>query len=418
MPAHDTVVDLIIKRDFVSEQCKVVQNRERRASVMWGPNNSRKNSSEYSFISQVGEQVITKQTPCEKVVELISRGSDYTEIVVMHATRFCVNQRCGRPSSYFVDRERQGHSTCTGCGTVQRLCQNKFSLRLTDDGVANKSQWNHTPGMSHRDCQITTRKGRMLCKKPKSHQRNKWRIRRKIEDILHEKHFMAIESIIRCAKAKLDIFYRHVHPDDEDEADNQFKLPHGGAALAAACVYCSVLEFESRVGYKTPCTLPALQESAQQCRDQKQGRKCRDVTNEKILRYSKLLRKHELCSVEIPTIGAESLLFHPKDAALQHARMALFSDCYPVKFHLRKDESWGLKVRDTKQGVLTIDSCDPNKMAWKIGIRKEDYIFQVGSETIDISYTLKKFETTILELKKIVDNSSVLQLTIMRKKKK
>jgi len=418
MPGRDTVVDLIRKRDFVSQQCKVVQNRERRATVIWGANNSRKNSSEYSFISQVGKQLITKQTPCEKVVELISRGSDSTEIVVTHATRFCVNQRCGRPSSFFVDYERQGHSTCTGCGTVQKLYQSKFSLRLTDDGVANKSQWEHTPGMTHRDCRITTRKGRMLGKKPKSHERNKWRIRRKIEDILHDWHFMAIESIIRCAKAKLDIFYRHVHPDDEDEADNQFKLPHGGAALAAACVYCSVLEFESRVGYKTPCTLPALQESAQQCRDQKQGRKCRDVTNEKILRYSKLLRKHNLCSVEIPTIGAESLLFHPKDAALQHARMAIFSDCYPVKFHLKKDVSWGLKVRDTKQGVLTIDSCDPHKMAWKKGIRKEDYIFQVGSETIDISYTLKKFETKMLELKKSVGNSSVLQLTIMRKKKK
>lgn len=418
MSARDTVVDLIRKRDFVSQRCKVVQNREGRAAVMFPLKYSRKNNGEYSFIKQVGDQVIKKQTPCEKVVELISRGSDYTEIVVMHATRFCVNQRCGRPSSYFVDRERQGHSTCTGCGTVQKLCQSKFSLRLTDDGVSNKSQWEHTPGMTHRDCRITTRKGRMLGKKPKSHERNKWRIRRKIEDILHDWHFMAIESIIRCAKAKLDIFYRHVHPDDEDEADNQFKLPHGGAALAAACVYCSVLEFESRVGYKTPCTLPALQESAQQCRDQKQGRKCRDVTNEKILRYSKLLRKHELCSVEIPTIGAESLLFHPKDAALQHARMALFSDCYPVKFHLKKDVSWGLKVRDTKQGVLTIDSCDPHKTAWEIGLRKEDYIFQVGSETIDISYTLKKFETKILELKKMTRNSSVLQLTIMRKKKK
>lgn len=417
MAGRDTVVDMIRKRDFVSQQCKVVHNREGRAAVMFPLKYSRKNNGEYSFISQVGEQVITKQIHFSKVSELISRVPGETEIVFMHATRFCVNQRCGRPSSYFVDRERQGHSTCTGCGTVQKLCQSKFSLRLTDDGVSNKSQWEHTPGMTHRDCRITTRKGRMLGKKPKSHERNKWRIRRKIEDILHDWHFMAIESIIRCAKAKLDIFYRHVHPDDEDEADNHFKLPHGGAALAAACVYCSVLEFESRVGYKTPCTLPALQESAQQCRDQKQGRKCRDVTNEKILRYSNLLRKHNLCSVEIPTIGAESLLFHPKDAALQHARMALFSDCYPVKFHLRKDESWGLKVRDTKQGVLTIDSCDPNKMAWKIGIRKEDYIFQVGSETIDISYTLKKFETTILELKKIVDNSSVLQLTIMRKKK-
>ena len=418
MPSRDTVVDIITKRDFMSQHGKVVENREKRATVQLSRKYASQHNCEFSYIRSIGKQIIPKGASTAKVSSFLSTVPEETAISVLHPTRFCTNERCGRPSSHFVDYERKGHSTCRGCGHVQKLSQSNFSLRLTDDGVANKSQWEHTPGMTHNDCKITTRKGKTLGKKPKSHERNKWRIRRKIEDIVHDWHFMAIESIIRASKVKLDIFYRHIHPHDEDDGDNQFKLPHGGAALAAACVYCSVLEFESRVGYKTPCTLPALQESAQQCRDQKQGRKCRDVTNEKILRYSNLLRKHELCSVEIPTIGAESLLFHPKDAALQHARMALFSDCSPVKFHLKKDVSWGLKVRDTKQGVLTIDSCDPHKTAWEIGLRKEDYIFQVGSETIDISYTLKKFETKILELKKPVGNSSVLQLTIMRKKKK
>ena len=84
------------------------------------------------------------------------------------------------------------------------------------------------------------------------------------------------------------LFYYTIH-SDEDE-DDERKMPHGTADLAASCVYASVLEFEERVGFKTVCTLPAIQESAQSSRDVKSNRRTRDVTDVKIIRYTNMLK--------------------------------------------------------------------------------------------------------------------------------
>ena len=414
MPCDNDLIGAVFtKRKYLRQCGKLIRNRSKRAAVEFPREFNTKHDCEYSYLVRIGEHAITKNMSMEEVNNILKLAGDLDHISVLHPTRFC--SHCGRPSSYFIDRERAGHSTCTGCGVVQKLFQSKFSLRLNDDGQANKSQWEHTPGMTHYDCSITTRKGRRIGKKPKSHQRNKWRIRGKIEEIANEWHFNAMESIIRVAKMKLDIFYRRVHPDDEDD-DNGNKLPHGGAALAAACFYCAVLEFEERVRFKTPCTLPAIQESAQQCRDHKNGRKCRDVTNSKILRYSKMLKRHGLCAAKVPTIGAESLLFHPKSASLQHARMAIFSDCFRLKFHLPINEKWGIRVKDTNQGVLFLDKCSVDAIAWKRGLRKGDYLFQVDGDTIDIDFTSKKLAEKIVCMKK-QPSKSVVAITIMRKKK-
>lgn len=412
----EKIGQVFTKAKFKHQSGKIVSNLSKRPAVSFPVHFRTKHDGEYSYLVRIGDHTITKTMPLEHVAKILTSAPETAHISVMHPTRFCSN--CKRPSSYFIDRERAGHSTCTGCGVVQKLHQSKFSLRLNDDGKANKSQWEHTPGMTHHDCRITTRKGRTLGRKPKSHERNKWRIRAKIEEIANEWHFQATESIIARSKLKLDVFYRRIHPHNEDDDDNSNKLPHGGAALAAACFYCSILEFEERVRYKTPCTLPLIQESAQQCRDQKSGRKCRDVTNAKILKYSRMLQKHGLCSAMVPTIGAESLLFHPRSASLQHARMAIFNGCYIVKFYLPTKNKWGIRVKDTNQGVLVLESCSTDDIAWKTGLRKGDHLFQVDGETIDIDFTSKKLEKKILSLKKDPLKTAVCIIIMRRKNKK
>lgn len=403
----------IEKFEFDNGGLHLVQNREKRPMVCPDPKiPALRAATEYSYIHSVGKHLVTKFVTLEQTQKWLDELTKYDTVVVMHHTLFCKN--CKRPSSYFIDDERRGHSTCRGCGVVQRLCQNKFSLHLTDDGEANKSQWNHTPGMTARDCAITSRKGRKFGRKPASHLRNYWRIRNKVEEVANDFNFCAVESLIRKAKGKLRKFYYDIHDEDE-EPDMSFKLPHGGAALAAACFYCAVLEFEDRVGHKTICTLPAIQQSAQACRDKKNGRKCRDVTDSKILRYSKRLRRHNLCSVSIPTIGAETLQFHPKSASLQHARMAIFSECQPVRFNLPAGQRWGIRVVDTNQGVIKIESCQPDKIAWQLGLRKGDYLFQLNRDTVDVFCTAKKLEAMISDIKK--KDHPVIQIAIMRKKK-
>ena len=413
----DTITTVLTKGQFVEKSGKLVQNGESRPAVYLPKRWHQVHDGKFSYISQIGERTIRKDDDYKMVMEFLSTAPDTIKIVSRHPTRFCTG--CKYPSWHFISHERDGHATCKHCGICQKLAQNNFSLRLTDDGVANKGQWEHTPGMSHRDSILVNKKGKRLeiaGQKPKSHLRNYWRIRGKIEGIANPWNFMAIESLISKAKEKLKRFYYSIH-NDEVVCDNEGKLPHGGAALAAACFYCAVLEFEKRVSYKTQCTLPAIQESAQSARDKKNGRKCRDVTDAKILRYSSLLKRYGLCSVIIPQIGAETLRFHPKSAALENARMGIFNECHPVRFHLPTSEAWGISVGDTHNGVLYIERCTTSSEAWKQGVRKGDYIFQIEKETLDIDFTPNKFAKRIENLRQRLVDKPVIELMIMRKKK-
>lgn len=414
----DSIGELITKERIVKMKAKIVENYDRRAGLRFPQGIRIKHNGPFSYIKKVGEHNVTKNTTVKQVAEWIQQSSPRTHLLIIHSTKNCVG--CKRPAWNFIHFERQGHSTCPSCGTVSRLCQNKFSLRLTDDGEANKSQWEHTPGMTHRDSELRNKKGNRMeiaGQKPKSHLRNYWRIRKKIDGISQDWHFMAIEGIIRRAKTILKKFYYSIHSDTEGDNDNFYKLPHGGAALAAACFYCAVLEFERRVGYKTQCTLPAIQEQAQQERDVKRGRKCRDVTDTIILRYAKRLKSRELCHVEIPHIGAETLQFHPKSAAIEHARMAMFNECHPVRFHLPTNKKWGIKIGNTNKGVLYIENCQPGGNAWDQGLRKNDLLFQVERETLGIDFTPVKFEKHIINIRKQHSKKPVIEFMVMRKNK-
>jgi hypothetical protein len=411
----DLITTTFTKSEFIRKGGKMTLSVERRPSVVFPRQNRPKDLCDYSFMDQLGQTSIKKRSSLEQCRKIFDEMPENALMVVIHPTRFCCNARCGRPSSYFIDRHREGHSTCTKCGTVQRLAQNNFSLRLNDDGDANKSAWEVTPGMTARDCTITTRKGQRIGHKIKSHQRNLWRIKGKVEGIANEWHFEAMESLIRRGKNILTKLYYRIHNDDHSD-NPEGKLPHGGAAIAAACFYCAVLEFEQRVKFKTPCTLPAIRESAQSCRDHKTGRTCRDVTDVKILRYARMMKKQGLTPAHIPDVSAETLSFHPKSAALQHSRMALFGECNPTKFHLPIADKWGIKVGDTEQGVLYIDNCAVGSCAWSQGIRKGDYIFQLEGETVNCDCTPKKFEQKIINAKQCIQHKSVIELAVMRKK--
>lgn len=401
------------KRDFVDFGGRVVLNKDKRPAVTFtgGPGSK---LSPYSYLVGIHTEKIFKNVELKKCQDLIEKMRSHETICIIESTRFC--DHCNRPAWCFLKFEHKGHATCPGCGVVQKLYTSNFSLHLGEDGHANKSQWDHTPGMTARDCSIH-KKGKRVGQRPKSHWRNFLRIIGKIEAIANDWHFMAMESLIRQSKAKLKRFYYRIHNDSESDSYSESKLPHGGAALAAACLYCAVLEFETRVGYKTPCTLPAIQESAQSCRDIRNNRKCRDVTDRKILRYACLLKRYGLCAVKIPEIGAETLRFHPKSAALQHARMAIFNECSPVRVHLPTKEGWKMRIGNTDQGVLYINAVQVGGHAWEQGIRKGDYIFQVEQETMDIHCTPKGLEKHIRDLRKRLAKKPVIQFTLMRKKK-
>ena len=402
----------LMKMDFTKRGGSFALNRDKRPYYVFKNWKPHEDYSEYSYLHSIGGQHVKKTTTLRECEMMLSKISSCSELIIIHSTRKCNN--CGRPSWSFVKFEHKGHSTCRGCGVVQRLIQHKFSLRLGEDGTANKSQWDHTPGQDARDCAITTRNGRRMFIKNPSHRRNWFRIAGKIEDLTHDWHFGAIESMIKSAKSKLKRYYYIIH---DESHSHHGKFPHGGAAFAAACFYCAVLEFENRVGHKTPCTLPRIQEYAQGCRDKKNNRKCRDVTNKKILDYARRLRRLNLCSVKIPDANAETLCFQPQSAAKEHARMALFNKCEPLRIHLPSKESWGIKVGTSDSGCLYIESVSPDGNGWRRGIRNGDYLFQVNGDILGIDYTPKKIERLILSMRDPSYTKPVVELSLMRKKK-
>lgn len=368
------------------------------------------------YIVRLGQVDINRNTKMAKISSLLQELPASAKIVEKYPTRFCSN--CKRSSWQFVEMVQSGHATCRGCGRVQHSSKaNVGTLYLNDDGHSNKSMLEFTPGMDHRDTCLKKNGQRMMggTQRPTSHLRNFWRIQKKIDGIARCWHFVAIDSLIRSGKAKLKTFYYRIHDDHAD--DNRRKMPHGGAALAAACFYAAVLEFEARTGNKTVCSLPAIQEQAQGEVDRSRYRRTRDVTDLVILKYAKLLQKHNLCQALVPEIGAETLQFTSTSAGLEHSRMALFGECQPVKFHLPSKESWGLQIGDTHDGVLYIDSITTDGIAFQTGLRNGDYIFQLDGQTLLSSCTPSLILKKVVALKKNTTEPQI-EISIMRRKKR
>lgn len=367
-------------------------------------------------VTSIGPRVVTKKITTGQILDFLQICSKDFVITEVYPTRFCGNDRCGAPSRHFVDFERRGHSTCSKCGRVQKLEQkNMGTLHLGDNEKANKSMWNITPGMSARDCSLM-KKGKRLqigTQRIKSHQRHYWSARKKIELIADKFRFMSAELIIKRAQHKCKAFYYSIHTDSPD--DNHLKMPHGKAQFAAACLYAAVLEFEQTRGYKTPATLPVIIESAQWEVDRKSGRKTRDVTAEVVIKYLGLLKKRNLFEAIIPEITAKTLRFKSKDSELEHARLAIFNKCDPTTITLTSKESWGIKVGDTNQGVLYIESVRGDSAGFKAGLQKGDYLFQFESNIVNISSTPRDFEKMVIAAKK--SEQEFIKVGIMREKK-
>lgn len=370
------------------------------------------------YVSKLGHRPAKNGATPQQILLAFKHAQDNEIITEVYPRRFCVH--CKSPSWNFAVRTEAGHSTCKKCGTVNRnpaVYENLGTLHLNDSGKANKGMWNITPGMTHHDT-MAYKNGKPVPafrQRTKAHRRNFRRIQEKIEDIAQEWHFGAMENIIKSAKSKLRAYYNIVH-SQTDKTKEVRKMPHGAAALAAACIYAAVLEFEQKRECKTVCTLPAIQESAQSVRDHKHGRMTRDVTDHKIIRYTKLLKNHGICTARIPHISAETLRFHPRSSAMEHARMAMFNRCAPARFHLPAKGPWGITIEDSKQGVLYIASVKTDGKAFAAGIRKGDCIFQVNRQVAHSKLKPATFPRWVQELKS-KNNKPTVELTIMRKKK-
>jgi len=369
------------------------------------------------YLVSIGKSRAKKNITIAHVKEFLKKCPDDLLIVEFYPTRFCCNKKCGKSSWFFVDYERQGHSTCKLCGTVNKLAQSNMDSRhLGDDEKVNKSQWNCTPGMDVNDTVLVNKKGARLQvggQRIKSHQRHYWTCRTIIDDIADTWHFAAVEHIAKRAKAKCKKFYYSVHDGALD--DNNRKMPHGKAQFAAACFYAAVLEFEESRCHKTLCTLTAIQETANCYVNFKRYRRTRPVTVDVIIRYTKILKRCGMCQAHIPEITANTLRFRSKNSTKEHTRLAIFNKCQMTIIHLPTDKPWGMTVGDTERGVLYVENVTGNSEAFKAGLQKGDYFFQIEDENIGVEYTPTTFGELVGHKKKL--DKLHIKLNIMREKK-
>jgi hypothetical protein len=355
-------------------------------------------------VQSIGGHNVTNKTSLDEANAMLNNCQDADEIHEMYATSFCKNENCRRSADTFVNDESRNESQCTKCGFTQKMASAKFSRSMNDQGVVDRSQYNHGPA----NAKLGDTVG---CPRPASHTKpyhelNFIRIDKKIRRIADMfPIFAGLETIERSARAKLETFYHNTHPDNPD--DNDLKMPHGGAAFAAACFYAATLEFEAnprRGGEKTPATLAVIRKFAQSELDKKYDHlgNCttRDVTPRIIVRHTKLLGS--LCQVEIPEYTAQSFLFTQDTSKKEHCRMALFKECgQPCKLFLPKKlpknkngqkQSFGFKIGDTGMGALSFYEVDENLTAYKQGFRDGDYILFFQAELVEATDTLVIFE--------------------------
>ena len=97
--------------------------------------------------------------------------------------------------------------------------------------------------------------------------------------------------------------------------------------------------------------------------------------------------------------------------------MAILNACARTNFHLPTNKAWGMQVGDTKQGILNIESVNSTGEAFKAGIRKGDYIFQVAKQLVHFELNPTKFAKMVSAIKAQSSSVPVIEFTIEKEKK-
>lgn len=347
------------------------------------------------------------------------RHPNTTFIRELFPTRFCCYDRCEVPMSFFVSSNN--HTVCSRCGVVQKSVRSHMRRGgLTESGKINMKNLDFTPNMSVTDTSLRRKRKRgtsdddfISVKKTKSHERTLYKRLKLINNITECRYFGGIEKITSAASYKMRKLYHLIH--NEDSSDGTHKQWHGDALTAAACVYAAKLEFEeARHGIQTPLTLRVIQDTASQEVIKIDGRAVRDVTVLRIQRYTHRLKRWNLCSAKIPSINAQTVSMSPENASVEHSRISIQNKCDMVHVYVPTSGPLGLTIRDTDNGILTVDKLPSASAAYKAGVREGDYLFQIEKDTIETGQTPHGFVQSLIEWRKAHKDRDSMSLVVFR----
>lgn len=408
------------KLAFLQRAGKLIGNGEKRYTTRSSHSRSQSRQSRsligLGYIIKIGTKKIGFNFSIGEVRKILDRLPSDGIIIEQYTTDFCKN--CRRSASNFVVDSISNHQVCTGCGVCSPINTSNYgSNHLDDDGNADNNAYCFAPP----DTELGETCQQDLVRRVPSHKRNYWRIDNKIKGIINMFWaFNGLQSILCSARAKLLQFYKNTH-ENFDGSDNQRKMPHGGAAFAAACIYAAVLEFEA-VGHHGPtvATLSVIHHYALTEVDKKyDGKVCitRELTVLHILRLTNRLVAAGLCKATVPDFNAQSLLYTPETSKAEHLRMALFDNCgCPQTIILPKNVSLGFGIKDTEKGALVIASVVSGGVAFQRGLRRGDLILTLEGESIPATETKASFGLKFKAAQK--KKKDVFRLEIMRPRHK
>jgi len=364
----------------------------------------------------------TTQEQINEQLKIFRRDANF-DILLETPTLKCSS--CATPCWYFIRDDRSSTRICLGpyrrgCGCSYRMAyQKQGQLYLNDDGKSNKGMWECTPGMTSNDTHIIVKGKLAFASHEKFHHANMRKIIRIIDDIMDDlPNVMGSENICRTSKNILKRLYHSIHNETSLDSDNNDRMWHSPPNIAATCILCSVLAFEARIGSGTVFTVPRIVQAAQGYVPRKRKRtrherRHRDVSVRTIFKYAKRLISYEIVSVELPKeIPIEWTMHASSNVRKEHARLAEFKKCSPVRVHMPHDKSWGMTFEEIPN-FIRVDSVEPGQPAFDGGIIAGDYIIQVNDTNISINTNVDNVMEMIIASKKLNKNVS---LTLMRKK--
>lgn len=391
-------------------------------SVRVGKDNAKLRSN--CKLARVGRHTVTSGSTLEQLQNWHSDQAAHNyEMLLEVPTKTC--DRCETPCWYFIRDERSSTRICLGpyrrgCGRSYRMAyQKQGQLYLNDDGKASKSQWECTPGMTSRDTGIYLKGKRAFTSHEKFHHVNMRKMRTMIDDIMDDlPQVMGSEGVCKSAKAILTRLYNNIHPEDESTVGDQAdRMWHSPPNIAATCILCAVIAFESRVG-DSVFTVPRIVAAAQgyvprKAKRRRGERQARDVSVRTMLKYAHRLKRRCLVSVELPNEVPIEWTMHASDnIQKERLRIAEFQKRTPVTVHLPHDESWGLALEEI-DNFIRVDGVEASGPAFRSGVSVDDYLIAINDTTIGVHTNLEMTMQYIGNAKKAQRN---VKLVFMRKK--
>lgn len=353
-------------------------------------------------IYKIGDIELSRNISKNEVLKLLKNLHNDGKIYEEFFPDFCKGTTNGSIccSTKFHQDPVNATKTCRVCSVEQNQIQYNMTRSMNSEGKINHNNSNCAPKGIH----ISTSRGNNIGYNEKKYLRTR-DIENYIRFIAHSfpTNWQDIEF---SALNKLNGLYDGIHPGvtDQQISHNKQAMPSGKAAVAAACLFGSILEKKFSNG-------PVLGDIIKHANNLNAD----TVDAKKVIQRMNILSKHGLLKHSlIPHFRAPSTHYNSDTQRIQTLHTAFINSKETVLENIvfLPKIDLGLTVQQTIHGVLQIKSISSDKIEWKL--RKNDFIMKVQGIEIPVNEMPSDFYKRIQDAKD--ENSPSFSFEVRRKR--